>query len=1346
MSKYYVNPKSTLLFFLLLSMLHISAQPTIGSFSPASGPIGTVVTITGTNFSTTAGNNIVFFGSVKAVVTAATTTSIILVVPAGTTYQPITVTTSNLTAYSAKPFVVTFTGGGAITESSFSSKIDSSTGFNPYNTCIGDIDGDGKSDIVTANGSYPYSLSISRNTSTNGNISFANKVEFTTGLVPFYVVTGDLNGDGKSDIVIANSASNNISVYKNSSTAGTISFSSITNYVTGTSPNSIIICDLDGDGKPDIAVTNYSAGTFSILKNTSIGGSISFAAKVDISTGANPSNIRCSDLDGDGKPDLVLGNQGGNTLSFYKNISIVGAISFASKTDLGAGTAASFALGDIDNDGKQDIASSLGVFKNTSTLGAISFASISLISGAGGNISLGDIDGDGKIDIVSSNEGSNSVSVLRNTSSTGTISFAIKAEYITGESPNNNVNGDLNGDGMPEIVTANSTANSISIFKNKVNGPNIVSFSPTSAQSGNSVTINGTNFTGITSVTFGGVAAASFNVVSSTMITAILSSSGASGSVNVSNTINTGVVGGFAFLAPPVITGFTPTSGTNGSTITITGSNFTSTTSVSFGGTAATSFTVLSPSTITAVVGASTSGNVQVNNPYGSSSLTGFTYNNLTPAITSFSPTSGIVGTIITITGTNFTGTSSVKFGGIPAASFTILSPTTITAILGNGTSGNISVTSLNGISNLSGFNYITHPSIVSFSPLSGIAGSIVTISGLNFSNINNNNLVYFGSVKAVVTAVTPNSLSVIVPVGATQKHISVTTNNLTAYSAKPFILTFTGGNTAFSSSSFEPRVNLPINGRGECIVSSDLDGDGKPDLIVAGGYDDSLHIIRNNSTVGTISFNQRLGFFLGADALVTGCAVGDLNGDGKPDVVALAYWSNKVYVYQNNSTTGNISFLPPVQFTTDPGPNNVVITDIDGDGRLDVAVACYIQSTISILRNNTLSNGEITFLNRVNLTGIQHPGWITFGDINGDNKFDLITSSFEGNTVSVFPNSSSEGTIAFSTRIDLTCGNYPYGVSVGDIDGDGRTDIAVTSTWDNGFSILMNQTTNGNIAFSSKVDYPTGVFPYDIAIADLNGDGQSDIALVNEYSHTITICKNNSTIGTLNISAAVNYNSGHAPYALSIVDIDGDGKMDIATSGVSGSSNLGVFRNAQTVIVPLNILSFNGQLSSNQTLLKWQTANETNTSIFIIEHSTDAISFSNIGKLSAAGESYNIRNYFFTHTTPKKGINYYRLKMVDANGKFTYSQVIQIRLNDNKNIMSIHPNPAGDYVIVEHPNTDIPAQISFRDISGKLILTNQVSKNASHTKIVIKGLLAGTYQIIWTDGVYMLTQILLKQ
>jgi IPT/TIG domain/Secretion system C-terminal sorting domain len=260
----------------------------------------------------------------------------------------------------------------------------------------------------------------------------------------------------------------------------------------------------------------------------------------------------------------------------------------------------------------------------------------------------------------------------------------------------------LGASGSVSVTAPGGTA-SLAGFTYIPPAPTIISFSPQNGVSGTLVTISGTNFTGATAVSFGGVATSSFTVVGPSLITATVGG-GASGSVSITTAGGTASQAGFTFIQP-VITSFTPTSGAAGTTITITGTNLTGATVVSFGGMAASSFTVVNATTITAVVGAGTSGSVSVTTPNGTATLAGFVFIPA-PVISSFTPTNAVTGGTVTITGTNFTNASAVSFAGTPASSFIVVSSTTITAVVGSGASGSVNVTTPGGTATLAGFTY----------------------------------------------------------------------------------------------------------------------------------------------------------------------------------------------------------------------------------------------------------------------------------------------------------------------------------------------------------------------------------------------------------------------------------------------------------------------------------------------------------------------------------------------------------------------------------------------------------------------------------------------------------------
>jgi hypothetical protein len=353
--------------------------------------------------------------------------------------------------------------------------------------------------------------------------------------------------------------------------------------------------------------------------------------------------------------------------------------------------------------------------------------------------------------------------------------------------------------------------------------PEITSFSPTSGGPGTAVNITGSGFTGAINVSFNNVGAQSFTVNSDTQITAIVGN-GASGKISVTTGGGTTIsLVNFTFVAPQAtITSFSPTSGGVGTAISIVGTNFTGATAVEFGTNNAGSYTINSAAKITAVVPNLGTGNAEVSinvitlgGTVASSSVFSYT---APPSITSFSPTSGNVGTSVSITGMNFTGATAVEFGANNAQSYAVNSNGAITAVVPNlgsaGASAAITVIAPGGTtSSSSDFSYTVPnsqstmissttaspklPSITSFTPTSGGSGSSITISGTNFTGVTQ---VIFGTVSAASYAVnSDNSITAVVPnLGNSNAEAAVTV--VTAGG-----MAISNGNFAYTASEQEP-------------------------------------------------------------------------------------------------------------------------------------------------------------------------------------------------------------------------------------------------------------------------------------------------------------------------------------------------------------------------------------------------------------------------------------------------------------------------------------------------------------------------------------------------------------
>jgi hypothetical protein len=156
--------------------------------------------------------------------------------------------------------------------------------------------------------------------------SFAPQQTFATGRGPVSAAMADVNGDGKPDIVVANEMDNTVSVLVNTTAAGAAaaSFAPQQTFATGSEPFSVKVADLNGDGKPDIVVANMGNNTVSVLVNTTAAGAAaaSFVNQQTFSTGNAPDGVSVMDLTGDGRPDIVAANQSDGTVSVLTNLDL----------------------------------------------------------------------------------------------------------------------------------------------------------------------------------------------------------------------------------------------------------------------------------------------------------------------------------------------------------------------------------------------------------------------------------------------------------------------------------------------------------------------------------------------------------------------------------------------------------------------------------------------------------------------------------------------------------------------------------------------------------------------------------------------------------------------------------------------------------------------------------------------------------------------------------------------------------------------------------------------------------------------------------------------------------------
>jgi hypothetical protein len=475
-------------------------------------------------------------------------------------------------------------------------------------------------------------------------------------------------------------------------------------------------------------------------------------------------------------------------------------------------------------------------------------------------------------------------------------------------------------------------------------------------------------------------------------------------------------------------------------------------------------------------------------------------------------------------------------------------------------------------------------PVITGFSPAKGFVGTTVTISGTNFSPTASNNIVRFGAVKANVLSTGQGTLVVSVPAGATFAPIAVTVNGLSAFSLNPFLPTFGGDGSAISGSTFATRQNLATPDGPMQTVIADMDGDGKPDMVIANVFAHLLSLFRNITVPGsgTLAFQARvdLSAIPSSTDNPIGMVVGDVDSDGRLDILICNRSANQMLIYRNISSPGTLnasSFAAPMAFAAASDPRHVRLADIDLDGRPEMIVASYGANTISLFRNTSMP-GTISFASRVDFAaaGIYD---VAIADLDSDGKPDIAAVNASATSISIYRNTSAQGAINSSTLSAPT--NFPSlgtgsSIMALDIDGDGLPDLVAGSTYGNSISVFRNQSTPGAFSFAPHLDFGLLGWDHDVAAADFNGDGKVDIAADGELNSFIALFQNNASAGSFSnssLGSRVDFGTGWNAWGVSVGDLDGDGRPD-AVLGNSYDSTISIYQNQTPFGTPLVIQS----------------------------------------------------------------------------------------------------------------------------------------------------------------------------
>jgi methionine-rich copper-binding protein CopC len=915
--------------------------------------------------------------------------------PGETVFVTAPATVLGMGGAAATPYVYQFTTQAGVGPGTFDNSIfEVGTNNASGGVVATDIDNDGDLDLVatTANASIrprEYALNYVSYAATvrlnDGKGNFSGSTAIVSSAYDVNkIATGDLDGDGKMDIVLA--GANPLAGYRYRQAyllSIHLGSNTFVGDVTQDYPvTSIALGDLDGDGDLDMLTTNsngvvlrFNSGTGSF--NTGTG--VAFAGKA--------SDVAVADVDGDGDLDLLVSQ--GSTVSVRLNN---GQGVFSGGTDSGA--AGNLATADVDGDGDLDLLVAIAASNTVSVrlndgTGTFSAGTAVPVGSNPSDVAASDVDGDGDLDLLTTNQASNTVSVRLNN---GTGNFSGTMEVAVGGSPAGLAVGDVDGDLDLDLLTANTTGRTVSVRLNQAASPTprLISVS-TAPRTGNTVTLTGTNLTGATAVTFNGVAAPSFTVDSPTQITATLPVNVTTGLVTI--TTPQGPTNGVQFDARPLVL----------------------------------------PSSI-----ASTANNVSYDNPF-----VYVAYNQ--------------------VINDNTFGIRA--FSQQTAKSASPLDPNS----LGSSTSKLFS---------LSGFK----PGETAFITV------LNTVQGSNGLPA----VPYVCQLTArVSTGVgTFNGGSEVALVSATGKSVTADIDNdgdldlLAANQNNTVSVRRNDGKGTFGAAG----ADVPVGNSPTSLIVGDIDYDGDLDLLTANS--DGTVSVRLNLGNGAIS---PTGVEVPVGNSPTSLTLADIDGDGDLDLLTTSPTGNNTVSVRFNDGQGK--FSGSQQVPVGANPYDVAAADIDSDGDLDLLTA-NSSGTVSVRLNNSLG----TFGAGSEVSVGQNPRSLLLNDVDKDGDLDVVTANYDSNTVSVRLN---DGKGIFSGGSEVTVGTSPVDVAFADVDADRDLDLLTANQGSNTVSVRLN---DGKGTYSGSQEVAVGTSPLSIAIGNLDGGYDVDLLTGNQGSNSVSV------------------------------------------------------------------------------------------------------------------------------------------------------------------------------------------------------------------------------------------------
>ncbi|MFI5181986.1 MAG: FG-GAP repeat domain-containing protein [Thermoanaerobaculia bacterium] len=338
----------------------------------------------------------------------------------------------------------------------------------------------------------------------------------------------------------------------------------------------------------------------------------------------------------------------------------------------------------------------------------------------------------------------------------------------------------------------------------------------------------------------------------------------------------------------------------------------------------------------------------------------------------------------------------------------------------------------------------------------------------------------------------------------------------------------------------------IPVGREPSSVEIADVNRDGKPDLVVVNAGSNDVTVLLGDGRGG---FTPAPGSPYPAGHSPNDVAVADLNHDGNPDLVFANHDTSYLTILLGDGKGG---FTPapssPLTVHSHPHPHGVAVADFDGDGHLDLVTDSWGENKVTVLFGD--GKGGFTSPGTTFDVGPRPYQRVRSADLNGDGRSDIVTTNLDGASVTVLLSDGKRGFVR-APGSPFPAGQKPFGVAIGDVNGDGRLDLVV-GNWSghpedsssDAVNVLLG---DGKGGFSPLPGSPlrAGRAPARVAIGDLNGDGIGDVAVANYIGDDVTIFFG----GKRGLRRGPTLKAGHRPEGIAIGDLNGDGLGDVVTA-----------------------------------------------------------------------------------------------------------------------------------------------------------------------------------------------------